>query len=343
MGGDYAPTEVVKGVVDYVRSGDAEVLLVGDPARVEPELASYDLPSRHRIRIVPAAQVIAMDDSPATAVTKNPDASLVVSTRLVQTGEAQATFSAGNTGAVMVAATLLLGKISGIKRPAIATLFPTETGRRAVVVDAGANIDCDASWLLQFALLGSVYAQKVLGISQPRVGLLANGEEETKGNELSREAFRLLTASPLNFVGNVEGNHVFEGNVDVVVCDGFVGNVLLKGAEGMVRLVLSLLSKDAQRAGNETTRDALLDSLLRLRQQVDYAEYGGAPLLGVNGVSLIAHGRSDSKAIASGIRMAATAARSGFVDVVRASLPVVMASTRATPVVPAETGATLTV
>jgi glycerol-3-phosphate acyltransferase PlsX len=319
MGGDYAPAEVVNGAMEYARGGDAEVLLVGDPARIEPELAA-SVPAARPVRVVPASQVIGMEEHPAAAVQEKPNASIVICARLVRDGEAQATFSAGNTGAVMAAALFFLKKIDGIRRLPIATMMPTESGGRAVVVDAGANVDCRASHLLQFALLGSVYAEKVLGIAGPRVGLLANGEEETKGNELSREAFALLSASSLNFVGNVEGNHVFEGGVDVVVCDGFVGNVLLKGAEGTVRLVLSLLAADARRENDETIRDALLGSLLRLRQQVDYSEYGGAPLLGVAGVSFIAHGRSDAKAIANGIRMAVTAARSGYVEAVRAAL-----------------------
>lgn len=324
MGGDYAPTEVVRGAIEYARSENdvpAEVLLVGDPARVEPELAAAGDPARASIRVVPAGEVIEMDDSPTVAVKEKPDASLVVCARLVRSGEAHAAFSAGNTGAVMVAALRFLQKIEGINRPAIATLFPTMSGGRTVVVDSGANVDCRPSHLLQFALLGSVYAQKALGIPRPRVGLLANGEEESKGNEQTREAFALLSAAgPLHFIGNVEGNHIFEDEVDVVVCDGFLGNVLLKGAEGTVRLVLSLLAADAQGENNEARRETLLAALLRLRQRVDYAEIGGAPLLGVNGVSFVAHGRSDAKAIANGIRLAAQAARSGYVEAVRTAL-----------------------
>ena len=321
MGGDYAPREVIKGALEFARSGDAEVLLVGDPQQIEPELASLGASGMPQVRVVPASQVIAMGEHPTQAVHEKPESSLVVCARLASEGKADATFSAGNTGAVMYASIRYMDRISGIRRPAIATMFPTETGGRAVVVDSGANVDCKASHLVQFALLGSVYAQKVLGVERPRVGLLANGEEETKGDDLTREVHALLSVSPLNFIGNVEGNHVFEGGVDVVVCDGFVGNVLLKGAEGTVRLVLSLLSSDAKRAQDETVRDALLKSLLRLRQQVDYSEYGGAPLLGVNGVSFIAHGRSDSRAIATGLREAANAARSGYVEAVRAKLP----------------------
>ena len=320
MGGDYAPHEIVRGAVEYARSGDADVLLVGDPARIESELAELDACAGQRLHIIPTTQVIGMDEHPTAAVQEKPDASLVVCARLVQEGAADATFSAGNTGAVMFAAMRFLDKIRGIRRPAIATQFPTELGGRALVVDAGANVDCRASHLLQFALLGSVYAEKVMGIARPRVGLLANGEEESKGNELSREAFTLLSKSPLNFVGNVEGNHVFEGGVDVVVCDGFVGNVLLKASEGAVRLTLGLLASDAKRETDEVIREALLRSLLRIRQRVDYSEFGGAPLLGVNGVSFIAHGRSDAKTIAAGIRMVAAATAAGYVPAMREAI-----------------------
>lgn len=322
LGGDHAPHEIVKGAVAYARgvNGDfAEVLLVGDPAVVGRELdAAGDVPAN--VRIVPAGQMIAMHEHPTEAVLGKPDASLVVGARLVRDGLADATFSAGNTGAVMFAAIRLLERTPGIRRPAIATPFPTETGGRALVVDAGANVDCRASHLLQFALLGSVYAQKVMGIERPRVGLLSNGEEESKGNELTKDTHALLAASPLHFVGNVEGNHVFEGNVDVVVCDGFVGNVLLKASEGAVRLTLGILAADAKRETDEVIREALLRSLLKIRQRVDYSEFGGAPLLGVNGVCFIAHGRSDAKTISTGIRLAVDATRAGYVPAVRDAL-----------------------
>lgn len=345
MGGDFAPAEVVRGALTFAQtcgnaegaSRDAEVLLVGQPETLQAELESAaaavtasaaahgavtaDPDATIPIRIVPASQVIEMHDHPMEAFRAKKDSSIVVCANLVRSGEAHAAFSAGNTGAVMVAATQIMERIEGVKRPAIATMMPTETGGYTVVVDAGANVDCRASHLLQFALLGSVYAERVLGVANPRVGLLANGEEESKGNDLSREAFGLLKATPqLNFIGNIEGNHVFEGKADVIVCDGFVGNVLLKGAEGTVRLVLSLLARDAKRAQDETVREALLESLLRSRQQVDYSETGGAPLLGVNGVSIIAHGRSDAKAIANGLRVAVRAARSGYVEAVKTAI-----------------------
>lgn len=333
MGGDYAPAEIVRGAALYLNQHgvdeNAIVTLVGDESRIHLEVdalcqadpAHCSIPEG-RVRIVAATQVIGMDEHPIVAFREKPDASLVVTIQLVRRGEADAAFSAGNTGAFMVAATQVLERIEGVKRPAIATLFPKETGGHAVVVDAGANIDCRASWLLQFALLGSIYATSVLGIANPRIGLLSNGEEDAKGNELTHEARKLLVdaRSVLNFVGNVEGNHVFEGGVDVVVCDGFAGNVLLKGAEGVVRLTLSLLAAEAEKAKDEVSREALLAALLKLRQRVDYSEFGGAPLLGVNGPVFIAHGRSDARAIATGIRIAARASRSGYVESIRNAL-----------------------
>lgn len=333
MGGDYAPAEIVRGAAIYLHQFGTEqnsvVVLTGDEERIGAELrhiresgqahAAYAL---ERLRVVPTSQIIGMDEHPMEAFREKPDSSLLKCIHLVHAGQADGAFSAGNTGAFMVAATQILERITGVKRPAIATLFPNETGGRAVVVDAGANVDCRPSQLLQFALLGSIYAEHVLGVVNPRIGLLSNGEEDAKGSELVHGARTLLeNARPaLNFVGNVEGNHVFEGGVDVVICDGFVGNVLLKGAEGVVRLVLSLLAADAKNAPDETTREALLASLLRLRQRVDYSEFGGAPLLGVNGPVFIAHGRSDSRAIATGIQIAAQASRSGYVASIRQAL-----------------------
>ncbi len=332
MGGDYAPAEVVRGAAIYLHRhagvDNSRVVLVGVEDQIRGELAAiqagghqYSAFSHDRLDIVPADEIVAMDEHPMEAFRHKPHSSLVQTVRLVKQGRAHGAFSAGNTGAFMVAATYLLERIDGIKRLPIATMFPKETGGRAVVVDAGANVDCKPSHMAQFGLLGSIYAEKVLGVERPRVGLLSNGEEDAKGNELVRETRNLLRDNPLlNFVGNVEGNHVFEGGVDVVVCDGFVGNVLLKGAEGIVRLVLSLLAADARAAHDEHIREALLASLLKLRSRVDYAEMGGAPLLGVNGPVFIAHGRSDARAITTGIRIAAQASRSGYVASIRAAV-----------------------
>jgi len=336
MGGDYAPTEIVRGVVAFLslpKESDAPetsatVLLVGDPDRLQQEiesaLAHHPLTAGDaaRLSIIPAEQVIGMHEHPMRAFLDKPKASLVVATELVKRGEAHACISAGNTGACMVAATQLLGRVADIKRPAIATLMPVETGGYSIVVDAGANVDCKPGQLVQFAYLGSIYAEKALGIQNPRVGLLSNGEEEAKGNDLVHEVHpRLAAERPrLNFIGNVEGNHVFEGGVDVIVSDGFIGNVLLKSAEGAAKLAMTLLARDAKATEDEQVRNVLLAALLRLRQRMDYAEVGGAPLLGVNGASFIAHGRSDANAIANGIRRAAHAAGTNYVEAIQIAL-----------------------
>lgn len=325
MGGDFAPAEIVRGAVEFFRRAPvapvAEVILVGDEARIRAELDAVEgaADCGSRLRVHHASQVIEMDEHPTEAFREKRDSSLVVCNALVKEGHADAAFSAGNTGAMMVASLHLLKRVEGVSRPAIATVMPTETGGYAVVVDAGANVDCRSSQLRDFAVLGSVYAEKVLGIANPRVGLLNNGEEETKGNELTRETLGILSALKprVNFIGHVEGNHVFEGSVDVIVCDGFVGNVLLKSAEGLARMVLHLLAEEAKQATSDSIRNGLLAALLKLRARVDYGEMGGAPLLGVNGVSFIAHGRSDARAIANGIRQAVIAARSGYVQAVQ--------------------------
>jgi glycerol-3-phosphate acyltransferase PlsX len=330
MGGDHAPVEVVRGAIDFLRLSpaqeDAQVILVGDPLLIEAEIAVLaaldETVAEGRVIIQPATQNIAMDEHPMEAVRKKPDSSLVLPVSMVRQGKAEAAFSAGNTGAFMIACMQILERlVSDIRRPAIATFLPNEQGHYSLLVDAGANVDCRPSHLLSFALLGSVYAEKALGIVAPRVGVLANGEEPAKGNELSREAHALLAANPtINFIGNIEGNHFFEGRADVVVCDGFVGNVLLKGAEGIAKLALGLLSHEIHNTTDPVLRAALSRAHTHMSARLDYAEVGGAPLLGVNGVAIIAHGRSNRTAIANGIRQAAGAARSGYVDAVRNAL-----------------------
>lgn len=325
LGGDHAPHEIVRGAAVCVRTAMSgaspiKIILVGDEERIADEVAKTEAAEGlgELLTIVDAPQTIAMDEHPTDAVKSKPDSSLVKAILLAKTGQADGVYSAGNTGAMMVGCIQILDRVPGVRRPPIATFLPTETGGRCLLVDAGANVDCRSSQLLQFAQLGSIYAQKTLGILNPRVGLLSNGEEEGKGDELTRETATLLAdQAGLNYVGYVEGNHVFENRCDVVVCDGFVGNVLLKGAEGTVRMALSLLAADARKVSNAADRDALLHSLIRVGQRVDYSEMGGAPLLGVNGVAFIGHGRSDARAIASGIRMAALAAESGYVAAVR--------------------------
>ena len=330
MGGDHAPIEVVRGVIDFLRLSppdeDAQIILVGDVAAIEREIAVLAILDETapdgRLTVLPAPQTVGMDEHPMEAVKKKPDSSLVQPVSLVRQGQADAAFSAGNTGAFMVAAMQIFDRlIPDIRRPAIATFMPTEQGRYTLLVDAGANVDCRPSHLVSFALLGHFYAEKALGIVRPRIGVLANGEEPAKGNELSREVHKLLAENPhLNFVGNVEGNHLFEGRADVAVCDGFVGNVLLKGVEGMAELALSLLTEEVTRATDPAIHAALSQALSHVRRRVDYAEVGGAPLLGVNGIAIIAHGRSNRTAIANGLRQAARAARSGYVEAVRTAL-----------------------
>ena len=320
MGGDHAPGEIVRGALAVARDdADTELILVGDEAAVRAELAAQgDVPAN--VRVHPAGESIGMGEHPTQAVRRKRDSSLVLAGKLVKTGDADATFSAGNTGAAMAIATLDIGRLPGIERPAIATTLPTLKGR-AVLLDAGANVDCSPQNLLQWALLGAVYAEKALKRTSPTVGLLNIGGEPGKGNELTKAAFVLLQSAPLNFVGNVEGKDVFEGAADVVVCDGFAGNVLLKSGEGVAELIVALLQReiaaDAQIAGS---MDVFAPVFKRLMQRIDYSETGGAPLLGINGVSIIGHGRSQAKAVASGIRAAREAAASGYVAATRAAL-----------------------
>jgi phosphate acyltransferase len=316
MGGDHAPAEVVAGVLKAVDDPSLELLLVGREDAVAPLLARGG-PAASRVRLVPAAGVVTMEDSPATAVRRKKDASLVICGDLVASGEADAMVSAGNTGAGMAVGLMKLGRIPGIDRPAIATILPTLKGR-AVLLDSGANVDCDVSNLVQFAMMGAVYAEEVLGISHPRVGLLNIGEEACKGNELARAAHEQLQQAPLCFIGNVEGRALYAGHADVVVCDGFVGNVALKVSQGVAELLTGLV-KEQLRAQPLFKLPALLLSpaLRRVRSRTDYAEYGGAPLLGINGVCIIAHGRSNARAILNAIRAAGEAVKHGIVDKIR--------------------------
>jgi glycerol-3-phosphate acyltransferase PlsX len=257
------------------------------------------------VAVVHAPEAVTMDEAPAAALRRKRHSSIRVGLDLVKQGAADAFVSAGNTGAVMATALVVLGPLPGVERPAIAIVFPTKTGR-ALLLDAGANVDCKPRHLHQFGIMGQVYAERVLGIRSPRVGLLSIGEEERKGNELTREAFRELEDDRrIHFIGNVEGKEVFNGQVDVVVCDGFTGNVALKISEGVADVVFSLL-QEALSANVWARLGALLarQSLRRFARRLDYAEYGGAPLFGVNGVCVIAHGRSNARAITNAVRVA---------------------------------------
>lgn len=317
MGGDHAPREVVRGAVAAVREFGLTVVLVGQPEVIRGCLRDEgaDLP------IVPASDVIAMDEHPSQAVRSRPDASLVVGMRLVRDGEADAFLSAGNSGAIMAAALFQLGRIEGIARPAIGSIFPTIKGQRAILVDAGANASCKPSYLLDFAHLGSAYMERVYGIAHPTIGLISNGEEPTKGSPLVLEAHQLLVASDLNFIGNVEGKDVVGHAADVYVTDGFTGNVMVKLAEGVAAHIVQLLKEELRSRWQYRLAAAVaMPAFQRVARRLDHAEYGGGPLLGVNGAVLIAHGRADQRAIKNAIRAVSEMASQDVVGAVRAHL-----------------------
>jgi len=314
MGGDHAPTEVVKGAVRAAKELPIEIILVGDEARIKKELKALHAPAT--ITTAKATQVIGMNESPMQALKQKKDASVVVAVNLVKDKKADGIVSAGNTGALMAAALFGLGRIKGIERPAIATVFPTETGS-VLLLDMGANVDCKPSHLRQFGLMGSLYAEHVMHISRPRVGLINIGEEREKGNELTREAWPLLKDSPINFIGNVESKEVMSGGVDVVVCDGFVGNLILKFSESVAYAIINMLKKELKKSfTSKLGAFMMMPALSSFRKSVDYNEFGGAPLLGLNGVCFKAHGRAKSQAIASAIREAYEAVRENLVDVI---------------------------
>jgi glycerol-3-phosphate acyltransferase PlsX len=320
MGGDHAPAATVAGAVAAARAYGVEVALVGRTAALEAELARHQTAGL-ALPIVEAPETIAMDEHPANAARRKPNSSISLALRQVRDGGAAAMVSAGNSGAVMAAALLVLGRVSGIERPAIGAIMPTARGR-ALLIDAGANTDPKPAQLAQFAQMGALYAERVLGIARPRVGLLSNGEEPTKGNELVLAAHPLLAASGLHFVGNIEGRDIAAGAADVVVTDGFTGNVALKLSEGVATMLLGLLR--AELTGNPLTKvlaAGLRPAFRRVGARLDYREVGGAPLLGVEGITIIAHGRSDALAIQNALRAAREAVAGGALDAIRALRP----------------------
>ncbi len=308
MGGDHAPLEIVAGAVQAAQGipGLTTLFLVGQEAVIREELAKYgEIPSKIVIRH--AAETIGMDEAPALAIRKKKDNSISRCMDMVKAGEADAAVSAGNTGAMVVAATLKLRTLEGIQRPAIATVIPT-MGRPVVLIDAGANTDCTPGLLVEFALMGSVYAREILGTRHPVVGLLSIGGEESKGNEITKEAFRLLSAAPVNFRGNVEGHDIFVGETDVIVCDGFVGNVVLKTSESVAHAIGSWLKKEFKANPIRLMGALLLKGAIKsLKNRMDPELFGGAPLLGANGVCIISHGSSSRKAIFNAVRVACEA------------------------------------
>ena len=307
MGGDKAPGEVVLGAIQAAREYSMGVYLVGREDAIRAELAKHDT-SGLDLPIIHTDEVIKMDEHPASAVRKKKNASMTLALQLVRDGSALGAVSAGNSGAMMTASLFTLKRIEGVDRPALGTVFPTKNGI-SFVLDVGANTDCKPEYLQQFALMGSIYMDRIFSIASPRVGLLANGEEETKGNELVQQTHQLLKAHAetlgINFIGNVEGREIPTGGADVVVCDGFVGNVVLKLSEGLAETLLGMLRTQMTSSLPSKLAAAVLRPGLRnVFRRMDYAEYGGVPLLGINGSAIVSHGRSNAKAIKNALRVA---------------------------------------
>jgi glycerol-3-phosphate acyltransferase PlsX len=316
MGSDRAPKPEVEGAILAARNYGVRVLLIGPEPAIKAELDRHPAASRLPLEIVHASEVITMEDKAVQAMRAKRDSSMRVGLRLVREGQASGFVTAGNTGAAMASAKMVLGALHGLDRPALAAVFPTAPGTAAILLDVGANVDCKPHNLEQFAVMGEIYFRSMfehVGFGRsgkrPRVGLLSIGEEETKGNELTREAFQLLKRLPLNFVGNVEGRDLFNGRVDVIVADGFVGNVALKVSEGVAGLVRAALKESlkatiTRQVGYLLSRSAFID----FKKRIDHTEYGGAPLLGVKGVCIITHGSSNANAIKNAVRVAAESA-----------------------------------
>ncbi len=312
MGGDLAPDAIAAGACRAAREWGCRILLVGDPARLQPLLQRDGAPPT--VTIVEAVEQVAMDEAPAAAVRRGGVTSMGKTIDLVRDGQAHAAFSAGNSGAFLALATIRLSRLPGIARPGFATAWPAHRGPM-LLVDAGANVDCKPEWLVQFALMGTAYARAVLGIPDPKVGLLSVGEEESKGNALTAETFPLLAAAPIHFIGNVEGRDLLLGEADVVVADGFVGNVALKTAEGTSEYIFKLLREGIEAAPLTVKAGAaLLKPVFRsVRSRLDHRYHGGAPLLGVRGNCIIGHGRADALTVYHACQMALRAARQDLV------------------------------
>lgn len=318
MGGDNAPQAVVQGALAAAKEWkETEIILVGDTARIEPLLTEKPA----NLRMHHASEVVEAGDEPVKAVRRKKDASMVVAGRLVRGQEAEAMISAGNTGALMATGLLVIGRIEGIERPALAPMIPTIDGKGVLALDLGANMDASAENLLQYAIMGSVYREQVHGIPNPRVGLLNVGSEAKKGNELTKAAYPLLEQAPIRFVGNVEARDVLQAACDVLVCDGFAGNILLKAMEGTAGAIFSVLKEELTRSfWTKLAAAAVKPGLSRFKKKLDYTEHGGAPLLGVNGLVLKSHGSSDAKAIYNAVRQARAALENKLVPTIAAEI-----------------------
>ncbi|WP_084021795.1 MULTISPECIES: phosphate acyltransferase PlsX [unclassified Lebetimonas] len=299
MGGDFGPGPIIEGVVEALKKKDFTAYLVGDEKQIKP-LIPQNL--QEKVRFINSEDVISMTDN-ATDAVRRKESTIYKSIELLKQKQVDAVVSAGHSGATMSLATLRLGRIKGIKRPAIVTFMPNIKKSYTLVLDVGANVDCDANNLYQFALMGEEYAKVVLNKNTPTIGLLSNGEEESKGNSVTKETFKILKENCKSFIGNVEGSDIFKGGVDVVVCDGFIGNIVLKTSEGAAEAISTLIKQEIYASGIFQKIGALLlkPVFKGLKKATDYAEYGGAPLLGINGCVIISHGKSNSKAIKNAI------------------------------------------
>ena len=300
MGGDYAPEEVVKGVVLALEERELEIILLGNVEKIKEEIAKYS-PKKDKISIINCKESIETGDFPLNAIRTKKDSSIVVGTKLLKSDKADAFISAGNSGAVMAAAILELGCASQIRRPSICAILPSAKGK-VLLLDVGANVDCKPEHLLQFAHLGSKYARYILKKEDPKIGLLNIGEEESKGNKFAQNAYKILENSNINFMGNIEGKDIFKGKVDVIVCDGFTGNILLKSSEGLAKMLLTEINKMiVSQLPQNQEMDKLKYGFMNLVKMTDYTEQGGSPLLGVNGLCFICHGRSKAKTFKNAI------------------------------------------
>jgi len=316
MGGDFAPAVTIEGAVETVNeTTDVEIVLVGDEPSIAKELSGKKYPP-NRLQIKHASQIVGMDEPALAAVRKKKDSSIRRAVELAKNQEADAVVSAGHSGVAMAMALFMFGASEGVHRPAIATIMPTLKGP-FVLLDAGANVDCDPENLLQFALMGDAYCRTMFGNPDPKIALLSIGEEDTKGNMLTKESFKLLKDSPVRFIGNIEGKDIFMGAADVVVCDGFIGNIVLKTSEGLAEVIMKMLKREIADVTTGRVGYLLMKPALRnFRKKTDYAEYGGAPLLGINGTCIISHGRSSAKAIKNAIKVAAEFSRKRVYEII---------------------------
>ena len=304
MGGDQAPAVEIEGAVQAAAQFGIPVVLVGHKDRIQTLLEKHDT-SGTSVEVVHASEVITMEDSAATAARKKKDSSIRVAARLMRDSDVAGVVSAGNTGGVMATVKMVLGTLPVVDRPALSTVLPTQKAKPAILLDVGANVDCKPHHLEQFAVMGDIYSRTIFGIRRPRVGLLSIGEEDSKGNELTKEAFKSLKHAPINFIGNVEGRDIFKGEIDVIVCDGFTGNVALKLSEGLIETFATMLRQELEKTIAAKVGYILAERAFRaFRRRLDYSEYGGAPLLGIKGITIVCHGRSNANAIKNAIRVA---------------------------------------